>query len=1547
MILMLHSPFCCKEYIVTGGEEHVFTIALERDLFHVKHNISLRLEWFNGSWVAYIECGASFAQNISSVQLYSGQKYEIYTSCGQQLDLLCFDDGLVLPINDKIVLQSYTDLTIGSAAENTICFSCQKYVSAHHAHIKQINGAWFLIDTSANGTFINDIRVKDRQQLHFGDVIYIFGLKLIYFGIILSVGCLFGQYMLDEQQTESYDTENDPNGYYGYQVQKSFFNRSPRDLPTIIHSVISIETPPKRQERKRKPLIQILGPSLTMAIPMLMGCGMMIMSSGGHSSFMFLGIVTSVTSALIGSAWTISNLGYQEKDEMEQERKRFYAYGNYLMQKAKQLSSDYYHNYQAMKRMYPSAHHYAVHGGENGELWNRNKTHTDFLYERLGLGDIPFQVEIRTQQQEFQMQRDRLQDKPQLLQQEYKTLRHVPVGIDLLKIPLLAVVGKTHRAAISLVHILLCQIAQTTCYTDVKIVLLNKNNQKEDRNDWGFLRWMPHTWSSDHSIRFFSMSEQEANDISYEMTQIFRRRAEEGNNTAIEPYYVVIVTEPELLERNALSGYLLHPQAIYGASTIIIGKKYTELPNECTVAIETDGKTCRINNMMDVSQEKLKITQDQITDAELSRMAYRLANIHVEEKENTQSIPSSVDFLTMYGVSTISELNIAKRWQLSRTEDTMRVPVGIGAGGQLCCLDIHEKFHGPHGLVAGTTGSGKSETLQSYILSLCVNYSPDDVSFFIIDFKGGGMANLFEDLPHLAGTISNLSGNQVRRAMISIQSECRRRQKMFRDHGVNNINDYTRLYKDGGCEHAIPHLLIIIDEFAELRKAEPDFMRELISVSQIGRSLGIHMILATQKPDGTVDDNIRSNSRFRLCLRVQDRRDSVEVLGRPDAAYITQAGGGILRVGNDEIFEKFQSAWSGAVYDEKHAGERKNTVKLLTNTGRTILTRKHKQTTESETETQTQLEALLHALQQTAKQQQYHSAYCLWLPVLPRAVSLQQISGWQGYSAHTWQQTAHDDSLRTIIGIVDDPENQTQQPLYLDFAQNGHHAVLGSVVSGKSTFLQTALYGLFQTYSPERLNAYIIDFSSRMLGIFAALPHVGGIVYDDQPDKMDKLFYLLREHMRQRQKMLQGGSYQEYIRHHCDRPLPAILIVVDNYAGFKEKTDAKYEAQMMQISREGASCGIYLLLSAAGFGMSEISNRMSDNLRTVFSLELTDRHKYVEALRTTGIQILPESGVSGRGLVCIEHRCLEYQTALINDQADDYMRAQTAQAEFERICEEWHGMTARHIPEIPEEPISSLLTVLPEYQQTAQDVLPIGYDRETADIYSIPLESSYCYMILGQPRAGKSNVLRMLLLAAANKKNSRIIVHAADNRILQADAQNYGAELLQTSSDIFQFMKDLTPEFVRRNKKKQEYLAHSMTDAELFQSMQEFPPIFLLIDDLNCFMEQIYKTNEVKRCDNFVEAIMERGALHNIFLFGCMNVKDIPQASMYKAYNNFAAHKHGMILGISAGSQRTIPFSGMRAADMGRVLPKGTALVSEQRESESITRTVVIPLAGR
>ncbi len=323
-----------------------------------------------------------------------------------------------------------------------------------------------------------------------------------------------------------------------------------------------------------------------------------------------------------------------------------------------------------------------------------------------------------------------------------------------------------------------------------------------------------------------------------------------------------------------------------------------------------------------------KFTLDMDTKYDIYKCSKVLSNIPIEiDSDSSGQIPSKLGFLEMYDVGKIEQLNSMSRWMKNTPILNIQVPVGIGKSGEKINLDLHEKYHGPHGLIAGMTGSGKSEFIITYILSLAVNYHPYEVQFILIDYKGGGLAGAFENkvtgikLPHLVGTITNLDTNEIKRSLASLESELKRRQRIFlmrlvKKTGESTIDiyKYQKMYRDNVVDVPVSHLFIIADEFAEMKQQQPEFMEHLIQTARIGRSLGVHLILATQKPSGVVDSQIWSNTRFRVCLRVQDKSDSTEVIKCPDAALLKQTGRFYLQVGFNEVFVLGQSAWTGGKY---------------------------------------------------------------------------------------------------------------------------------------------------------------------------------------------------------------------------------------------------------------------------------------------------------------------------------------------------------------------------------------------------------------------------------------------------------------------------------------------------------------------------------------------------------------------------------------------------------------------------------------------------------
>lgn len=1588
MILMIYDKQVCKEFLLPNLHDVDYKIYLYREIFRLKQDIELSLENSSKGW----EIVSTEAYYVKTEQmrkerhlLQNEEIVEIKTESGERLQMIVVDSQPCFPVAQKYDIHMMKEVSVGKSTGNLIQYRFMELISASHVTFIRYSDGWYLIDTSSNGVFCDNVRVQGKRKLRFGDHIELFGLHILFLGDMVAVGNFYGELVVKEDILKPYEItpiflERKEN------VRKHeipYFHRSPRNLPVLHRESVEIEAPPSPKAVKQKPLYLTIGPAFTMAIPMMLGCALAIFGSrlSGQSSgaFMYTGLITAVSSALIGVIWAVLNLNYNKKETMEEETQRFNAYSNYLIQIADSLREKYRQNAAAMNRMYPSAAHCLGYNRGSSELWNRNFSHQDFLYQRLGIGEQPFQVSIEIPKEKFTLINDSLLEKPKMIKKEFQTLKQVPVGISLLDKTLIGLVGGEGKiGATQMMHTLVAGITAAHSYTDVKLVFIYREYDRKRQAEWECMRWFPHVWSEDKSTRYMASDELETGDVFFELSNIIRRRSQEESRPGqgekrrfIKPHYILFISDPTILEGEILAKYIYEAKPEYGITTFLMVETLEQLPNECEDVIENDRYFHGVYNLMDTEHEKKTFLPDTVERSSLAAFGQVLANIRINEIESSNEIPNSLDFLGMYGVSEVEELQVAERWRKNRNYNSMKVLVGKKSGNQDCYLDIHEKFHGPHGLVAGTTGSGKSETLQTYILSLAVNFSPEDVSFFIIDFKGGGMANLFSDIPHLSGQISNLSGNQVHRAMISIKSENQRRQKLFSEYGVNNINLYTKLYKNHEAETAIPHLFIIIDEFAELKREEPDFMRELISVAQVGRSLGVHLILATQKPSGTVDDNIWSNSRFRLCLRVQDRQDSNDMLHKPDAAFITQAGRCYLQVGNDEIYELFQSGYSGAIYDES-AGKQELAATLLTRTGKAEISGSRRrrttaelpikkdgeQTADQRTENmqkdrgrkeQTQLEAVIAHLGAVAQKNHYEKTRQLWLPVLKTEIYLSELAGYCecSYQNHAWKQMSSRWSLEAVIGLYDDPHNQMQKPISIHLSEGGHHAVCGSVVSGKSTFLQTMIFSFISRYSPEMLQMYLLDYSSHMLAPFEAAPHVGDVIYDNQEEKTAKFIHMLVTMMDERKRLFQGGNYSQYVQAYGVK-VPAILIVVDNFAAFREKTKNAYDDVLLRLVREGVGYGIFLVVTAAGFGMAEIPSRIGDNIRTVISLEMADKFKYMDVLRVTRLPILPETDVRGRGLAYVNGRVLEFQTALCVPAEDDFARAQKIEKYCCNMREYWSGVTAKPVPEIPEKPTLEILREDERYQEmlSAKEWLPFGYRMADAEIYGIDLRRTYCYAITGKSRTGKTNTLKMLLYAACEKRGRVCIVEnkAAELKKMSSDI---GVEYISDSKELFLYFQALIPEFARRNQIKKKLLEEGMDETDIFGRMKLEEPIFIFISDLGEFFRMIYKPGEgVGNMSGFVENIMEKGSLHNIYFIGCLKTEDENLLPTYRAYTLYVSYKKGVHLGGNLAAQKLFNFQNISFAQQAKVTKKGLGYVPDDEE-ESTGVEIVIPLAKK
>ncbi len=1560
MSLMLtgYSELVGQEFIMPEKNNSNHCVILDHNVFGTIADIRLYFDVMDGEW-RFLNVSNNCILDRRSIspgkQLESGDI--IHLSEGNtRIAVVAIKFTPDINGLRKFKLENRVSISIGTENDNDIIVQNTPLVSRHHAILTVNQNSCMVSDQSSNGTFVNGRRIQGPTALEYGDCISLFGVQVIWLGNLLAIGNKGGQVQCSLPDAPSPSSITSPNPTNPHIGEKHYFRRSPRNIPQLYTEKIEIDAPPQPQKTVRRPIILTVGPSLTMALPMIIGTGIAIFgahSSGASASlYMYTGIIIAVLSALIGTVWALVNLNYSKKQEFQTEQLRITKYKKYLDQTEKDIQEKHTYNTQSLSYTYPDAYTCAQYNQATPDLWNRNTGHSDFLFLRLGTGILPFQCPIAVPQQKFSLLEDDLATKPFELSKKFKYLKNVPIGIDLKDKPLVGIIGASDANTTAIMRSLVIQAASNICYTDLKMVFLFDGNTSTNLSAWSFAKWLPHVWSPNRKIRYFSANESERSEVCFYLANILRQRAEENTGAKREtkqPHYIVFVSNPEILEGLPVSKYLLGNDGNLGVTTILLAERFEQLPNSCSDIIERDAEFSGIYRVGQAAEPRINIDFDSIDIDTAEHFARSISGIEVQEIESGGEVPDSLSFLDMYQVNTLDELNIPERWIKSRTYETMRVPIGQKAGGVVLNLDIHENYHGPHGLVAGTTGSGKSETLQTYILSLAVNFSPLDVAFCLIDFKGGGMANLFSSLPHMAGHISNLSGNQIHRAMVSIKSENQRRQRIFGEFGVNHIDQYTKLFKSGEATKAIPHLFIIIDEFAELKRNEPDFMRELISVAQVGRSLGVHLILATQKPSGTVDDNIWSNARFKLCLRVQDKQDSNDVLHRPDAAFLTQAGRCYMQVGNDEIYELFQSAWSGAAYYDDPTASNLEIAHIWNNMGQSAITdvrRRQQKAPIMGHKEETQLNALVNFLAKTSKVMfADKDTFSLWLPPLAQEIYLFDILTNQMFNGKQWPTYLSNASFPAPVGVYDDPAHQSQGTLFIDLATYGNLVVCGAVTTGKSIFLQTFLFSLVNKYAPDDVNIYVLDYSNRLLEPFAGLCHVGGVVFDDEPDKTEKLFVFLSNIIAERKQLLQGGSYAQYIKAK-GRVMPHIVVIIDNYAGFREKTENKYEDNLIMLSREGLNYGLYLVITAGGFGAGELQPRIADNFRSAICLEMGDRFKYSEILKSRQLDVLPECNIKGRCLADVGGTILECQIALSLKAADDYDRAEKLKVCFSEMNRVWHGQPARKIPMIPKDPVWGDLLHYKENditRLTVSGLLPFAWNKKDATVTCINLSRTYCWLITGKSRTGKTNLLKVLASSAALVSSERYVIDFTGTKLRKFAAETQ-TDYVADGISLFNVLKGLLPKFKERNTRKQELLAAGLDEPAIYEEMNCFQPIFLFIDNLDDFIRVVYSPPEgVGTMAGFVENITEKGYLHNIYIFAAYDYSSATHSIGHKVFNNITSYKTGIHLGGLTASQRIFDFSVLPYSEQSKASKPGIGLIPPDEYTPAV-REVVIPL---
>lgn len=1106
------------------------------------------------------------------------------------------------------------------------------------------------------------------------------------------------------------------------------FRRSPRILLQQPTEKIVIQLPESLMDTGKSDIIRTILPPLGM----LVISGATSLLSGGNPLMM----VGMGSASLLTAALSVASYFTNKKDFAHKKVEREEDYQSYLLEKTAELERLAQKQQQTFDYHFPDLEKLSqLVTNYSPRIYEKTVNNADYLEFSLGTGDLTSSYEVAFDDEQAK-------DPLVLFAKEhiiepYSVAKQVPISTNLQK-QTLGLVG-TYPVLRTAVSSILFQLASFHSYHDLEFIALLSEELYD--KDWKKWRWLPHFQIHSLNLRGLIHNAQSRDMVLNSFYQLMNKRKqalrEAGSNNKIQfsPHFVFIILDDSWLAGHGLNGFLAEDVSDYGV-TVIWGKKAEAmLPETVTTFVKyTSNESGQLVNEKNVYLVKDFKPYRLSEKYPLDQAIRRLANLHHVEVEKN-AIPESVGFLEMYQVKEVEELQASTRWQSANTAKSLAVPLGYRGKDDLVSLNLHERAHGPHGLVAGTTGSGKSEIVQSYVLSLAINFAPEDVGFLPIDFKGGGMANLFVNLPHLLGSITNLDGAGSARALASIRAELQKRQRYFGKYGVNHINGYTKLYKAGKeiydseekkkyPSESLPHLFLISDEFAELKVNEPEFMAELVSTARIGRSLGVHLILATQKPSGVVDDQIWSNSRFKLALKVQDASDSNEILKNPDAANITLPGRAYLQVGNNEIYELFQSAWSGATYDPESVNEEKideriwkindlGQYELLT----TDLSEDEEVGVAQDEEQQTELEAIVDYLATVAKKTQATLPEKLWLPPLETEICTPPIS-----REKEWQGTRE---LTVPFAFMDIPSRQAQETFTFDFNEFSHTAIYGSAGFGKSVALQTFVMNLVRKNTPEQLHVYLFDFGTNGLLPLKDLPHVADLVHLEENEKLVKCVKKIRQELTKRKDefFLYGVSSLSQYESKSGNSLPVEIIVLDSYDPLRESPlEETVESALNQLLREGASLGMYLVATALRADSFKIS--MTSNIPTRLALYLVEDNAVKDII---GRDALIPQEITGRIQVKLDEPIV-MQVYLPTEGSNDIERLTNLEAEIREMDQVWSGDRPAKIPMAPKRlTAKEFYSYLEVEKHLSEGNLPFGMGLETTEIVAFsPVEDGYC-----------------------------------------------------------------------------------------------------------------------------------------------------------------------------------------------------------------------------
>ncbi|MBL1079774.1 type VII secretion protein EccCa [Nocardia sp. 2] len=1093
-----------------------------------------------------------------------------------------------------------------------------------------------------------------------------------------------------------------------------------------------------------------------------------------------------------------------------------------------------------------------IHPGPTGlsrlvagkRMWEVQAASPQFLRVRVGRGRITNQVRVIVPEAAPTADLDPVGViEVTRFAKAYSTVGGMPVAINLLSTPQVSLDGDPATVT----GLLRAMIAEATVLHGPDQLAVAAVLTDPDAAEWSWLKWLPHTQhhSTTDAIGSARMIYRSVAELRTALLAGLNRGPFSANSEPAQDrkHYLLIVDVGGANTDRDISG-------IDGCTWLRLGRADTHLPRTLKLTVDAERTLQEITNR---ATRRIG-TADTLSAAALTALARHLAPHRlstVVEAVTADRASTGTTWPEMLGLPDPGAIRIDQQWRPRRDVDRARlnIPVGHDPTGTIVHLDIKESAEegmGPHGMCIGATGSGKSEFLRTLVLSAIATHSPDTLNLLLVDFKGGATFLGFDRLSHVTAVVTNMEeeADLVTRMEDVINGEMTRRQRILRDAGnFASVADYERAREQGARLDPMPTLLIILDEFAELLEQHPDFAKLFVAIGRLGRSLRIHLLLASQKVPAHRMGELEAHLSYRIALRTNQTSDSRDAIGTADAYHLPKKpGAGYLRVGSGDL-QRFQTAYVGEPYrpitthgpnrggrtrqpSSGYRPPRRFTAAAIAETRPPTPPAEPAQPDLDPADTETVMETVIQRFGGHGK-----PAHRMWLPPLNQPPTLDAL-----ITAVT------PSTLRIPLALIDKPRQQQQEVWSVDLSgAGGHLAVVGGPQSGKSTALQTLILSAALTHTPEQVQFYCVDFSGGALAAVRGLPHVGSVATAREVDRIRRTFALITALIDRRQALfteLGIDSMRRFRALRADND-PRIrgrdahgdvFLVIDGWdLGFSTSGPYydDYTRPLETIAAQGLNYGIHLIVSSSRW--IAIKPAIKDMIQTRLEMRLGD----TSDTAFLGNRALVNSVPTNRPGRCIAADLLHMLTALprIDSVRDADSAADGLTHAVAELAERYRDRRAPEVQLLPDHiDLTEIYADRPAPENLAARLEILFGVRESNLLpASIDFGTSAHMIVLGSSGSGKSTVLSALMASICRQftpDQAKIVLVDYRRRHIGAVHEDYLIGYLTSERDVL----DALPSFVESMRTRRP--PDAVTPQQLRQrSWWNGPEVFVVIDD--------------------------------------------------------------------------------------------------------------------